>query len=146
MNPLHLPTFESKITLIDGRECIFDPIRKKHVVLTPEEWVRQHMVNFLVAHLGYPASRVRIEGGHYLNTLSKRTDLVVYDANIKPFMVVECKADTVALTQAAFDQLVRYNLTLGAPYIALTNGIQHFCFLAEGQELIQQADFPKYQK
>src|SRR5204863_9718286 len=98
MYALNLPTFEYKLKKADGKVWIFDVIRKKFVVLTPEEWVRQHFVNYLIQHLQYPKSLIKIEGGLTFNQLQKRSDIVVFDRFAKPWMVIECKAPTLRLS------------------------------------------------
>lgn len=126
MQVLNLPTFEYKIQEIEGKTCIFDIIRKKYVVLTPEEWVRQHYINFLITHQNYPKSLIKNESGLKYNQLKKRTDIVVYDREGKVFMIIECKSANEKLTQRVFEQLAIYNQTLQARYIAITNGLQNF--------------------
>lgn len=102
-------------------------LRRRYLVLTPEEWVRQHVINLLLTRYAYPASLMRIEGGLRVHRLAKRTDLVVYDRDGLPFLLLECKAPTVPLTRAVVEQALRYNLTLRAPYLAVSNGVEFFC-------------------
>jgi hypothetical protein len=128
MQKLNLPDFESKIIKVDGKNRIFDLIRKKYVVLTPEEWVRQHFIHYLINNLKYSKSLIRIESGLQLNALQKRSDIVVYDRNAHPWMIIECKAPEVKLDRNCFNQALIYNMTLGAKFITLTNGMLHFCF------------------
>jgi predicted type IV restriction endonuclease len=128
MQPLNLPVFEPKITKVDGKKRIFDVIRKKYVVLTPEEWVRQHFLNYLITSLNYPKSLIKIESGLQFRTISKRTDILVYDRKGKPWMIVECKAPDIRLDRKSFNQALIYNMTLGAQFITVTNGMLHFCF------------------
>lgn len=106
---------------------IFDGVRKKFVVLTPEEWVRQHFINFLIQHHEYPKSLFRIEGSLTYNTLQKRSDILVYGRDGKPWMLVECKSSSIKLNQRAFNQVAIYNMTVGAKYLAVTNGMVHYC-------------------
>ena len=106
------------------RTQIFDAFRDKYVALTPEEWVRQHMLNYLNIHLYYPKNLLGVEVSLKLNNLSKRADIVVYAADLTPWMLVECKAAEVEITQAVFDQAARYNLTMRVPYLVVTNGIR----------------------
>jgi hypothetical protein len=146
MKKLRLPEFTLTTREEEGRTLVFDPIRKKYLVLTPEEWVRQHMVGLLVHHLGYPVGRIRIEGGHVLQGMAKRTDIVVYDEQVRPFLLVECKADTVPINQKAVDQLVIYNRSLNAPYVVLTNGLVLFCFQAGPQGLMALDAIPSFKK
>ena len=106
------------------RTQIFDAFRNKFVALTPEEWVRQHMLNYLYEHLHYPKNLLGVEVSLKLNNLSKRADIVVYAADLTPWMIVECKAAEVEITQAVFDQAARYNLTMRVPFLVVTNGIR----------------------
>jgi hypothetical protein len=128
MQSLNLPPISPKIKTENNRNYIFDSIRKTWVALTPEEWVRQHMVGFLVAHKSYPASLIQIEKGHKNAVGARRTDIVVCDKTGNPLMLVECKAPTVQLTQTTLEQVANYNLTLKARYILITNGINHMGF------------------
>jgi len=106
------------------RTQIFDAFRNKFVALTPEEWVRQHMLNYLNIHLHYPKNLLGVEVSLKLNKLSKRADIVVYTADLTPWMLVECKAAEVEITQAVFDQAARYNITMRVPYLVVTNGVR----------------------
>jgi len=106
------------------RTQIFDAFRNKFVALTPEEWVRQHMLYYLNEHLHYPKNLLGVEVSLKLNNLSKRADIVVYAADLTPWMLVECKAAEVEITQAVFDQAARYNITMRVPYLVVTNGIR----------------------
>ncbi|MDV3310414.1 MAG: type I restriction enzyme HsdR N-terminal domain-containing protein [Cyclobacteriaceae bacterium] len=127
MVELNLPSFEYRIKKTDGKIFIFDEIRKKFVSLTPEEWVRQHVVNYMIVHLKYPRALIRIEGGTHYNQLRKRTDIVVYARSGTPWMVVECKAPSHKVGPATLRQVSVYNVTLRALYIAVTNGITTVC-------------------
>jgi hypothetical protein len=127
MIKLNLPQFDIKIQDKDGKSEIFDIIRKKYIMLTPEEWVRQHFLHLLINHYKYPKSLIKIESGLKYNQLQKRSDIVVYDREGKPFLIVECKSTDVALSQKTFEQITTYNFTLKSRYIVLTNGLQHFC-------------------
>ena len=126
---LDLISFQSQLRLSNAGETtfIFDPIRKKEVVLTPEELLRQLLLQYLLQEKGYPAHRIRSEVGIELNGLKKRCDIVVYDADVRPWMVVECKSPKVAITQAVFEQASRYNLQLKAPFLAVSNGLKSYC-------------------
>jgi hypothetical protein len=127
MQALNLPTYPFKIRKDGKRIQIFDPFRKKYLVLNPEEWVRQHFLNFLVTDKKYPASLIRIETGLKYNQLNKRADILVHDTNGNPYLMVECKAPSVKITQDAFDQVARYNMVFQVKYLVVTNGIHHFC-------------------
>jgi hypothetical protein len=128
MIPLNLPAYEYKLSKSEGKIWIFDILRKKHLVLTPEEWVRQHFINHIITTLEYPRSLIKIEGGLAYNQLQKRTDIVVFDRDGKPWMVIECKAPAVELNQNTLHQASTYNATLRAKYLVVTNGLQHFYF------------------
>jgi len=128
MKDLNLPKFDCKIAKKSNKNTIFDTIRKKYVVLTPEEWVRQHFVNYLITHLHYPKALINIEGGLHYNHLQKRSDIVIYNRAGRPFMLVECKAPDVKITQNVFAQAALYNQTLKATYVVVTNGMEHYCY------------------
>jgi len=131
---LELPPANLRLKTEGGLDYVFDPCRKKYVRLSPEEWVRQHFLSFLIKHQAYPATLIRTEGGTRVNRLSKRTDLVVYDRTGDPWMLVECKASTVHITQTTLQQIAMYNKTIRAPYLVLTNGLRHHCMhIDEGE-------------
>ena len=127
MEKLNLPTYSFNIKLIEQRKYIFDSIRKKFVILTPEEWVRQNFLKFLVDEKKYPASLIAVEMEFKLNNLSKRSDAVVYNKSGHPLLIIECKASSVKIDQKVFDQIARYNMKLNVEYLIVTNGLQHFC-------------------
>jgi len=127
MVDLNLPPFDYKTKQVEGKPYIFDLLRRKYVRLSPEEWVRQHIVNLLLTHYAYPKALIRSEGGLNLNQTQKRTDVVVFDRQGQPFLVVECKAPHIPLTQSVFDQIARYNHVHRAPYIVISNGLMHYC-------------------
>ena len=127
MLSLNLPTFAANVKEKDGKHTIFDPVRRKYVALTPEEWVRQHFVNYLITHKGYPKELLANEVPLKLNGTSKRCDSVAYNRFLAPLMIVEYKAPSIEITSAVFDQIVRYNMVLHVRYLAVSNGISHFC-------------------
>jgi len=127
MYKLNLPHFDFKLKKAEGKVWIFDGIRKRYMVLTPEEWVRQHFVHYLVSHKKYPRSLIRVEGGLMYNELQKRTDIVVYNRLGEPWMIVECKSPTLVVSGSAVSQAAVYNSTLKAEYICVTNGLVHVC-------------------
>ena len=127
MLSLNLPTFDAKIGVRDGKKVIFDVIRRRYVALTPEEWVRQHFVHFLIEHKGYPPTLLANEIQVTLNGTKKRCDTVLYRRNLTPQMIVEYKASDVTITQAVFDQIMRYNMVLRVDYLVVSNGLQHYC-------------------
>lgn len=146
MLDLNLPPFDCKTKEIEGKAYIFDLLRRKYVRLSPEEWVRQHVVNLLLTHYAYPKALIRSEGGLTLNQTKKRTDLVVFDRQGQPFLIVECKAPHVPLSQAVFDQVARYNHVHRAPYLVISNGLVHYCCSVdhETNNIAFMDDFPAY--
>jgi hypothetical protein len=126
--PLNFPTYELRIQEENGALKIFDPARKKYVALTPEEWVRQHLIHYLNKDKGYPLGLMMVEKEFKYNKLSKRADIVVCDRTGVPLLMVECKSPGVEITQGVFDQAVRYNLIMDVQLMVLSNGISHFCF------------------
>ncbi len=137
-----------KIREIDGHREVFDTVRSRYVALTPEEWVRQHFIHYLHSELLYPFELMQVEGTITLNGMTRRCDIVVYDQDVKPFIIVECKKETVPLTQKVLDQACRYNLVLQVPYLCLTNGAQQICCQVDFAEkrLISIPELPKYHK
>lgn len=127
MLSLNLPKYETKICERDGKLQIFDTLRKCHVALTPEEWVRQHFVNFLIESRGFPAALMANEVAITVNGMKRRCDTVVYDKQLQPRVIVEYKAPTVKITKEVFAQISRYNLTLKVDYLIVSNGLQHYC-------------------
>lgn len=127
MSALNLPSYEIKICEREGKQQIFDSLRKCYVALTPEEWVRQHFVNYLTEHKGYPAALTANEVAIKLNNTSRRCDTVVYDKELHPIVIVEYKAPTVKITKEVFAQISRYNLVLRVDYLIISNGLQHYC-------------------
>lgn len=124
--PLNLPPYPFKLTQKAQQIFIFDELRKKNLVLTPEEWVRQHFVQFLIKEKKYPRTLIKLEGGLTLNNLQKRTDIVVFNREGTPNILVECKATSVKIDQTVFDQAARYNFIHRVNYLVVTNGIQHY--------------------
>jgi len=124
---LNLPSFTPRIVVEDSGQMIFDVFRKKYIALTPEEWVRQHFAHYLVDHLHYPRSLLKIECGLTVNGQKKRADIVVFGKDTQPFLVVECKSYDVKLGERTFQQSAWYNHTLQAPYLVITNGLHHYC-------------------
>ena len=128
MDALNLPPFEHKITKSGANYLIFDILRRKNIVLTPEEWVRQHFLHYLINSLNYPKSLISIERGTNYNKLQKRTDLCIYDNSGSPHMLIECKAASVPITQDVVKQVSVYNQTIKAKFVVITNGIAHYCW------------------
>jgi hypothetical protein len=127
LTSLNFPSYEVRTKAEGKRLLIFDRIRKKYVALTPEEWVRQHLINYLVSEKGYPATLISVEMPLKYIQVDKRSDVLVNNRNGQPLMLIECKAPEVALTQKVFEQIAVYNLTIQAPCLMLTNGLQHYC-------------------
>lgn len=128
MERLNLPPFDYKIKESGANSLIFDALRKKYVVLTPEEWVRQHFMHYLILQLNYPKSLISIERGTSYNKLQKRTDLCVYNNEGRPHLLVECKAAHVPVTQEVVRQVSVYNQSLQARFVVITNGLHHYCW------------------
>ena len=127
MLPLNLPPCPLKISNDAGKYSVFDVLRKKYIALTPEEWVRQHFVHFLIEHKGFPQALLANEVQIRLNATKKRCDTVLYRRNLSARLIVEYKAPSVEITQAVFDQITRYNMVLKVDYLIVTNGLQHYC-------------------
>jgi hypothetical protein len=136
MQPLQFSSFNFRFKNSENTVAIFDEIRKKFVILTPEEWVRQHVVHHFIIEKKYPKSLINVEKVLKINGLTKRYDVVVFNSDGSIFILVECKAPEVKISQSTFDQIARYNLTLKAQHLMVTNGLNHyFC----------QMDFEKEQ-
>ncbi len=123
---LNLPSVKFRLKNSENKTLIFDILRKKNVVLTPEEWVRQHYIHYLIKEKEYPKSLIAVEKQLVINNLVKRTDILVFNRNGNPEIIVECKAPLVPINQQTFDQIARYNLQLNATYLVVTNGMHHF--------------------
>jgi hypothetical protein len=127
MELLNLPAFDHKLKKINDKLCIWDVIRKKYIVLTPEEWVRQHFIHLLINEYLYPKSLIKIESGLNYNERQKRTDVQIFDRDGEIFMIIECKASYIPLNQAVFYQAATYNQVLKAKYLTITNGMIFQC-------------------
>ena len=147
MRKLNLPLFEFKIKKENNNTIIFDQIRKKWIILTPEEWVRQNFISYILEK-NYPKSLINCEKVFYINKVSKRYDIVVYDSSGDVKILVECKSYDVSLTKKHFDQVMRYNLELKSEYVIVTNGLKHFYFEFDEDEKIykQKEDLISYKK
>ena len=124
---LNLPSFDIRLQRDDEGVKIFDRLRKKFIILTPEEWVRQHFVNYLINHKGFPESLMANEIGITLNGTRRRCDTVAFDKHGSPMVIVEYKASSIVISQSTFDQIVRYNMVLHARYLIVSNGMNHYC-------------------
>ncbi|MEM1043673.1 MAG: type I restriction enzyme HsdR N-terminal domain-containing protein [Bacteroidota bacterium] len=132
MEPLNFPpTGPFDVRQQGGRRVILDAVRRKYVRLTPEEWVRQHLVRLLTERLGYPAGLLAVEKQIEAAGGPRRADVVAYDRQQRPLLIAECKAPAVKLTQAVFDQVSRYNTVTLAPHLAVTNGREHYCWTVD---------------
>lgn len=127
MKELNLPQYSFTVRNREGKDYIFDNQRKKYVVLTPEEWVRQNFVRFLVEERRFPAGRIAIEKSLIYNKLLKRCDILAYGCADDPLVLIECKAPAIAISKKAFDQVALYNVNLRVPYLIVTNGMKHYC-------------------
>ena len=126
MTNLNLPKYSFRIKNKENKLYIFDKIRKKDLLLTEEEWVRQNFVSYLHEDKKYPLSLIALEKQCKVNDLVKRTDILVFDKTGSPYIIVECKAPQIAISQDTFDQIARYNMKLNATYLIVTNGLQHY--------------------
>ena len=147
MQKLSFPSYSFRFKNSENKAAIFDEIRKKFIILTPEEWVRQHVVQFLLQDKGYPKSYINVEKLIKINNLSKRYDVVVFQPNGDIFLLIECKAPEVPISQNTFDQIARYNLVLKAKYLMVTNGLNHyFCQMDfENEKYIFLNELPAYE-
>lgn len=145
---LNFPAYKLRLRENESRPEIYDDVRKKWVTLTPEEWVRQHVIRWLTEEKKYPASLLAVEKSISVNGLTKRCDVVAFNRQGNPLLVIECKAHDVEISQMVFDQAARYNMTLNVDLFLLTNGINHFCCRAdhENQSYLFLKELPEYSK
>ncbi len=145
---LNLPAYNLKIKNKENKFLIFDIIRKKYVHLNHEEWVRQNFIHYLINDKNYPRSLIAVEKQLKINNLSKRTDILIFDKNGLPNIIVECKAPSIKISQDTFDQIARYNLKLNAKYLIVTNGIQHYYCIMNHEEMKYEFlnDIPTFKK
>ncbi|SDR66061.1 type I restriction enzyme HsdR N-terminal domain-containing protein [Gramella sp. MAR_2010_147] len=148
MQKLNFPQYSFRFKNNQNKIAVFDDLRKKFVILTPEEWVRQHCVKFLQSEKNYPLSLINVEKQLKIAGLTKRYDIVVFEPDGNIQIIVECKAPKIKITQDTFDQIARYNLTLKANFLMVTNGIDHFfCKMDyENENYIFLKDIPEYSK
>ena len=146
MQALSFPPYTFKFKSSENKRLIFDPIRKKYVQLQPEEWVRQHCVQFLIQSKGYPKSLINVEKQIKVGITTKRYDIIIFKPDGTVSVVVECKAPEESISQDTFDQIARYNLTLKADYLMVTNGLDHyFCQMNHQEErYLFLKDIPSY--
>ncbi len=148
MQKLNFPSYSFRFKNSENKVSIFDEIRKKFIILTPEEWIRQHVVQLLLQDKKYPKSYINVEKLIKVNDLSKRYDIIVYQPNGEIFLLVECKSSDVKIDQKTFDQIARYNLTLNAKYLMVTNGLNHyFCQMDfENEKYVFLKELPNFEK
>jgi len=140
---LNFPSYEFRIERKEEDLKIYDGFRRKWVILTPEEWVRQHVLAFLVQTKNYAASLIAVERSLVFNTRRKRFDILVFDKQAKPFMLVECKAPEVALSEETLMQVCTYNTVFKVPYLFISNGLSHLLFsLNEQEKYVSASEFP----
>lgn len=148
MQKLNFPQFEYRFKSTENKVSIFDVIRKKFIVLQPEEWVRQHCVHYLINEKNYPKSLINVEKELNINGLKKRYDIVIFNSDGSILLIVECKSYDTTINQDTFDQIARYNLALNAEFLMVTNGINHYyCQMDTEAERYQfLRDIPNYKK
>ena len=148
MQALNFPAYQFKVKNSENKQYIFDVIRKKYVVLTPEEWVRKHVLHYLINDLKYPKSIIAVEKQLIVNNLRKRFDILIFNRNGLPEIIIECKSHEIRINQETFDQIARYNLELNAKYLMVSNGLDHyFCSLDHKNECYNfLKEIPNYSK
>ena len=146
MFKLTLPPIEAKYKTEGDKTYIFDILRKKYLFLTPEEWVRQHLIHLLLKDYDYPKSLISCEKGLSYNKRLKRTDIVTYDQSGNPFLLIECKSPKIKLSKSTLHQASTYNSQLKAPFLCISNGINTLCFQInhENKKITQLTDLPKF--
>jgi len=144
MIKIEYPSYQPKIKSQQGKEFIYDEIRKQWIILSPEEWVRQNFLQYLIQVKKYPATLIAVEKEIKLGELAKRFDIVVYDKNTQPWIIIECKEMGVALDEQVLNQALRYNITLNVPYIVITNGTYCFGFSAKAGSLEGLNNLPEF--
>jgi hypothetical protein len=135
LKQLNLPEYSFKITGKEGNEMILDPVRRKYVKLTPEEWVRQNFIQYLIQEGKYPAGLLGIEVLFRLNKLKRRVDILVHTRTGEPVLIVECKSPDVPLDEKVFEQIATYNMKYKVPYLVVTNGLHHYACIIDHQEM-----------
>jgi hypothetical protein len=146
LQELNFPKFEYRFKSTENKVSIFDVIRKKFIILQPEEWVRQHCVHYLMNEKKFPKSLINVEKELTINGLKKRYDIVVFNTDGSIYLIVECKSYNIAISQDTFDQIARYNLVLNASYLMVTNGVNHYyCEMdLEAEQYSFLKDIPNY--
>lgn len=148
MFALNLPNFTIKVIVRNGKKMVFDPLRRRYLVLTPEEWVRQNFIQFLIQHKNYPAALLANEVSLTLNNTAKRCDTVLFRRDTTPMMIVEYKAPSIPITQKVFEQISRYNMVMRVDYLVVSNGLEHYCCHMdyETRQCKFLHDIPSYQQ
>jgi hypothetical protein len=144
MISIDYPSYSFRSRSAEGLNYIFDPFRKRWVLLTPEEWVRQNFLQYIHQTLLYPKSLIAVEKGLQLGELKKRFDILLYNNAQKPFLLVECKASNIKLTSEVLQQALRYNLSIPVPYIVITNGLETYAFKKTETNLAEIAEIPRF--
>lgn len=146
MENLNLPTYSFKIKSEDNRKYIFDEIRRKYILITPEEWVRQNFIMYIIKEKNYPQQLISVEMEFKINKLSKRCDIVVFNKEGKPNLIIECKSPAVTINQGAFDQITNYNISFNVDYLIITNGLKHYCckFIPKDKRFSFIEEIPEY--
>jgi hypothetical protein len=146
MQQLNFPKYSYRFKNSENKVSIFDEIRKKFILLTPEEWVRQHVIRFLIDEKKYPKSYINVEKIVKINGMHKRYDLVVFNKDGSIFLLIECKAPEITIDQTTFDQIARYNMILKANYLMVTNGLNHyFCKMDfENEQYLFLKELPEF--
>ncbi len=147
MIPLNLPEFKIKLAGTKDRPLVLDVLRRRYVKLTPEEWVRQHFVHFLIEHKGFPAALLANEISLKIGEKTLRADSVLFGRDLKPRMIIEYKAPSIPISQKVFDQIFTYNLILHVDYLVVSNGLEHYCCKMDhaNQKYLFLEDIPSYQ-
>lgn len=146
MQKLNFNAYEFRFKNSENKLAIFDEIRKKFIILTPEEWVRQHVIKFLNLEKKYPLSLINVEKKILINGLTRRYDIIIYTSEGCVFAIIECKAPQISISQETFNQIARYNMELNARFLMVTNGLQHYCckIAADNNAFEFLQDFPDY--
>ena len=144
MIKIDYPTYQPKVKKQLNKDVIFDEVRKQWVMLTPEEWVRQNFLHYLILVKKYPAALIAVEKEIFLGEVKKRFDIIVYDKNTQPWMLIECKEMNVALNQSVLSQVLRYNINLRVPYVVITNGSYCYGFSNVEGQLLEIQNLPNY--
>jgi hypothetical protein len=148
MIPLNLPSFDLKLQGTREHPRIFDILRRRYIALTPEEWVRQSFIHYLINHLGYPSTLLANEVSLKIGQKQLRADSVLYNQSLQPRMIIEYKAPNIEITQKVFDQISAYNLLLHADYLVVSNGIDHYCCKMDydGKKYLLIDHIPRYEE